>query len=186
MKKSVFFVFIVVGLFVFIIAGLAACTTKPATPEPNATGAPVSDTLSYAFKATYSSDITVPFNPVYAQKVLQVWKMFETGAVDAMKPYFADSVIYDDARGMRFQGPTAKLLDYAKKDIEGLDSMRFDISAWQSSHSNDKNEDWVNIWSTERRYPRKGVPDTVLMQENWKLKDGRVVYFNQYLAKLPK
>ena len=34
--------------------------------------------------------------------------------------------------------------------------------------------------------PKEGHPDTVLMQENWKVKDGLVVYFNQYLAKLPK
>ena len=165
---------------------LAACNTNAGTNGTAATDSHPADTLTYAFKATYSSDWTVPSNPAYAQKVLQVWKMFETAQIEAMKPYFADSVTYDDASGMHFHGPAGELLAYAKKDIEGLDSMRFDISMWQSTHSNDRNEDWVNIWSTERRYPKKGVPDTVLMQENWKLKEGRVVYFNQYLAKLPK
>jgi hypothetical protein len=163
-----------------------SCSSNPGTPVATPQPAAVPDTLSYPFKAIYSSDITVPGNPGYAQKVLQVWKMFETANVAAMKPYFADTVTYEDASGMRFYGPTDKLLAYAKKDIEDLDSMRFDISMWQSSHSNDKHEDWVNIWSTERRYPHKGMPDTVLMQENWRLKDGRIVYFNQYLAKLPK
>ena len=48
----------------------------------------------------------------------------------------------------------------------------------------DKNEDWVNIWSRERRYPKShGKADTVLMQENWKVKDGKVVAFDQYLAR---
>jgi len=62
--------------------------------------------------------------------------------------------------------------------------MRFDIVMWQSAHINDKNEDWVNIWSRERRYPKnKGRADTVLMQENWKVKNGKVVAFDQYLAK---
>jgi hypothetical protein len=141
------------------------------------------DTLTYAYKATYSSDITVPSNPVYAQKVLEVWKMFETVNIEAMKPYFADSVKYDDANGMHFYGPTDKLLAYAKQDVESLDSMRFDIVMWQSAHVNDKNEDWVNIWSRERRYPKHGNPDTVLMQENWQVQNGKVVLFNQYLAK---
>jgi len=169
--------------FLSICLFLSACTTNN-TPETGA--ASVRDTLSYAYKASYSSDFTVPANPVNAQKVLKVWKMFETADIQAMRPYYADTVIYEDASGMRFHGSTEKLLAYAKQDIAGLDSMRFDISAWQSSHSNDRNEDWVSIWSTERRYPKNGHPDTVLMQENWKVRDGLVVYFNQYLAKLPK
>jgi hypothetical protein len=164
---------------------MVACQQDAGTHVlPHAT--PVKDTLRYAFKATYSSDITVPGSALIAQKVLQVWQMFETAQVDSMKPYFADTVTYEDASGMRFHGPTAALLSYAKKDIDGLDSMRFDISVWQSAHLNDKNEDWVDIWSTERRYPKKGAADTVLMQENWRVKNGLVVYFNQYLAKLPK
>src|SRR5476649_783967 len=124
--------------FIATLAMLAACNTKNNT----ITTAPAKDTLTYKYKATYSSDITVPGNPVYAQKVLQVWKMFETANIEAMKPYFADTVKYDDASGMHFYGPIEKLLAYAKKDVESLDSMRFDIVMWQSAHVNDKNEDW--------------------------------------------
>jgi hypothetical protein len=168
-------------LFAFLAVVVAGCDQK--TGSGNA-DAPLKDTLTYTYKATYSSDITVPGNPVNAQKVLQVWKMFETANIQAMKPYFADSVKYDDASGMHFYGPTAKLLAYAKQDIDGLDSMRFDIVMWQSAHINDKNEDMVNIWSRERRYSKKGAKaDTVLMQENWKVKDGKVIGFDQYTAK---
>jgi hypothetical protein len=100
-----------------------ACTTdtaKTADTTPK-------DTLTYAYHALYSSDITVPGDPVIAQRVLTVWKLFETAQIQAMKPYFADSVRYDDAHGMHFYGPTDTLLAYAKTDIDGLDSMRFDI-----------------------------------------------------------
>jgi hypothetical protein len=62
--------------------------------------------------------------------------------------------------------------------------MRFDIVMWQSAHINDKDEDWVNIWARERRYQKGGKKaDTVLMQENWKVKNGKVVAFDEYLAK---
>ncbi len=168
----------------FLLSGgfLVAACNHSTSPD---TVVPAKDTLTYAYKATYSSDISVPGDPVNAQKVLQVWKMFETAKIQEMKPYFADSVKYDDAHGMHFYGPTEKLLGYAKSDIDGLDSMRFDIIAWQSAHVNDKNEDWVNIWSRERRYPKNaGKADTVLMQENWKIKNGKVVSFDQYLAKM--
>ena len=168
-------------LFLLLLACAAFVGCKDKTD--NETNNKTKDTLRYAYKATYSSDVTVPSNPVNAQKVLQVWKMFETMDIQAMKPYFADSVKYNDASGMHFYGPVEKLLAYAKKDVESLDSMRFDIVVWQSAHLNDRNEDWVNIWSRERRYPKKAKPDTVLMQENWRVKNGKVVYFDQYLAK---
>jgi len=171
----------IILLLLLVVSLFAACNTKT---KNDFTTAPSTDTLSYAYKATYSSDITVPGNRLYAQKVLQVWKMFETAKIQEMKPYFADSVKYDDAGGMHFYGPAEKLLAYAKSDIDGLDSMRFDIVMWQSSHINDRNEDWVNIWSRERRYPKKGEKaDTVLMQENWKVKDGKIIAFDQYTAK---
>ena len=171
--KQLFFLFLA-SVFVFF-----ACTSGGSTTA----GVPAKDTLTYAYHALYSSDITVPGDPVIAQKVLTVWKMFETGQIREMKPFFADTVRYDDAHGMHFFGPTDTLLAYAKSDIDGLDSMRFDIVMWQSAHINDRNEDMVNIWSRERRYPKgHGKADTVLMQENWKVKNGRVVGFDQYLA----
>jgi hypothetical protein len=169
--------------FVILIMTFS-CNSVEKKVDNTAVSNPPADTLTYAYRATYSSDITVPGNPVNAQKVLEVWKMFETAKIKEMKPYFADTVKYDDAHGMHFYGPTDQLLAYAKTDIEGLDSMRFDIVMWQSAHVNDRNEDWVNIWSRERRYGKNGgKSDTLLMQENWKVKDGRIVAFDQYLAK---
>jgi hypothetical protein len=176
MTKSIIALVVVVILF--------SCTSVTTQDTAPVAAVPAKDTMTYAYKATYSSDITVPGDPVNAQKVLQVWKMFETAKIEEMKPYFADSVKYDDAHGMHFYGPAEKLLAYAKTDIDGLDSMRFDIVVWQSAHVNDKNEDWVNIWSRERRYGKNGgKADTVLMQENWQVKNGKVVAFDQYLSK---
>jgi hypothetical protein len=149
-------------------------------------GHDLKDTTHYAFTATYSSDLNLATDPAITQEVLHIWKCFETGQIQAMAPYFADTVTYEDAGGMHFHGKSSDLLAYAAKDIADLDSMRFDISMWHSIHVNDKNEDWVNIWSTERRYPKNGSAkaDTFLMQENWKVAGGKVVYFDQYTRKL--
>jgi ABC-type Fe3+-hydroxamate transport system substrate-binding protein len=167
--------------FLFSAALLAACTSTPVQPANH----PAADTTSYAYTATYSSDITVPGDPANAKLVLSIWKMFETAKIQEMRPFFADSVRYDDAHGMHFNGPTDQLLGYAKSDIDGLDSMRFDILMWQNAHVNDRNEDIVSIWSHERRYPKDHAAkaDTVLMQENWKVKNGKVYAFDQYVAK---
>jgi len=103
-----------------------------------------------------------------------------------MKPFYADTVTYDDASGNHYHGPAEGLLAIAKKEMDKLDSLRFDIDMWESVHSNDKNEDWVNIWCRERDYPIAGKPDTVVMYERWMMKDGRVYAFNQLTGKMPK
>jgi hypothetical protein len=175
------------NIFVFACAILLciSCNTNP-QKNNNSNIADAKDTTAYPYKATYSSDLSMQSNPEIAKKVLTVWKMYENKQMDSMQSYYADTVTYDDANGNHFHGASAGLLALAKKEMEKLDSLRFDISSWESIHSNDKNEDWVNIWCAERSYPKNGMPDTTLMYEQWKVKDGKVYYFNQYRAKLPK
>lgn len=169
--------------FVLLFFLAASCNSKN---DAVVDAKPTKDTTTYPYVAQYSSDITVPSHPEIAQKVLTVWKMFESNQIDAMKPYWADSITYHDAGGLNFHGSTNDLLNLAKKDIDGLDSLRFDIIVWESQHINDKNEDWVRIWANERRYAPKMKPDTSMIQENWKVKDGKIVYFDQYKANLHK
>jgi hypothetical protein len=151
--------------------------------ESTASILPAGDTLSYVYKAGYSSDFTVPSNRENTQRVLKVWKFFESNLIDSMRPYFADSLNYQDASGMHYRGSADGLLDIVRNEMKNLDSLRFDIQSWESVHVNDKNEDWVRIWSRERTYPKHGNPDTVLMQENWLIKGGKVDYFDEYKAK---
>jgi len=173
-------------LFLLIAFAFIGCNSNPQQTASASNSSIAKDSLNYPYKAIYSSDLTVPSHPEYAQKVLTVWKMYEKKQMDSMKPYYADTVTYDDANGNHYYGPSTGLLDIAKKEMEKLDSLRFDIDMWESVHSNDKNEDWVNIWCKERAYPKGGKADTSLMFEKWMIKDGRIYYFNQYNAKLPK
>ncbi|HTS45489.1 MAG TPA: hypothetical protein VMH01_13920 [Puia sp.] len=170
------------------LLGLAlfACNSKPNSDLSQGSEALAKDTLHYLYTASYSSDIAVPSHPENAQKVLTVWKMFEKNQIDSMRPYWADTVIYHDASGLNFRGPAETLLAIARDDVKSLDSLRFDISTWESAHANDRNEDWVRIWARERRYSPNGKADTFLMQENWLVKDGKIIYFDQYKARTPK
>ena len=162
-----------------VIAVLLSCNSKDKTVSENKPPNPT-DTLTYAYKATYSSDITVPSHPEIAQMVLNIWKMVQNNQIDSVKKYYADTVNYDNSDGMHFHGSSSELLNYAKKDFDVLDSLRFDISMWQSLHINDRNEDWVYIWAAERRYEKGSKADTSLIHEQWKVENGKITYFNQY------
>jgi len=179
MKK----VFPFAGLIIFFFSCHVAIKENDAKTADQLNG---KDTTAYPYKAIYSSALSMSADPQNAQKVLTVWKMYENKQIDAMKPYYADTVTYDDANGNHYYGPAEGLLTIAKKEMDKLDSLRFDISMWESVHANDKNEDWVNIWCKERSYPKAGKPDTAMMYEKWMIKDGRVYSFNQYYAKYKK
>jgi hypothetical protein len=175
------------------LVGCFACTLLSSIlnscNQPGASGKNADssvDTFSYPFKATYSSNVAISSHPEYLSKVLTIWKMFETKQIGAMKQYFTDTVTYEDASGYTFHGLSDSLLEFARKDVEGLDSLRFDISVWENVHLNDRNEDWVYIWAAERRYPKNDKADTSLIQEQWKITDGRVSFFNQLKGQTPR
>jgi hypothetical protein len=164
---------------------LFSCNSKNNSEVAGNTGK-TSDTLTYTYKATYSSDVTVPSKPEIGQMVLNVWKMFEDKQIDSLKKYYADTVIYENSDGYYFHGPVDSLLNFARADVKALDSLRFDISMWQSLHVNDRNEDWVYIWAAERRYEKGEKADTSLIHEQWKVENGKVSYFNQYKKRLSR
>jgi hypothetical protein len=169
-----------------LIFAIAAFLALQACREKNTAsgrGDLPAEAMTFPYKAGYSSDFILSSNPANAQRVLKVWKFFESDLIDSMRPYFADTVIYQDATGMRFQGSPDSLLGMVRDEMKSLDSLRFDIQSWESVHASDRNEDWVRIWARERVYPRQGKPDTTLMQENWLVVGGRVAYFDQYKAK---
>src|SRR3981081_3261925 len=146
-------------IFASTIILFASCNTN--SKKENVSNAIlIKDTTTYPYRAIYSSDLAMQSNPDNAKRVLTVWKMYENKAMDSMKSYYADTVTYDDANGNHFQGSPEGLLAIAKEEMAKLDSLRFDISMWESVHANDKNEDWVNIWCKERSYPKNGKPDT--------------------------
>jgi hypothetical protein len=178
MKQILF----VIGISILLFS----CNAKNDTDNTGEKSNKNKDTTSYAYKATYSSDVTIPSKPEFAQIVLTVWKMFESNQIDSMRKYYADTVTYDMVNGMRFYGSSKDLLEFARKDIAELDSLRFDILMWQSVHINDKNEDWVYIWARERRYDKHGKADTSLIHEQWKIENNKVTYFNQFEAKPAK
>jgi membrane protease YdiL (CAAX protease family) len=57
------------------------------------------DTVSYPYKAIYSSDVIASSNNENLKKVLSIRKLFETNQIEAMKQYYADTVTYEDAGG---------------------------------------------------------------------------------------
>ena len=176
----------VLGLFLIPLC-FAACTSS--TPDTRATVAKDSVTAAppviLPYTASYSSNF-VPGKQADVLTVLNSYKTWETNDMKGLRATCGDSLEMVFSNGASIKGRTDSLMKIISKYRDSLSSVQITLIAWTSNHSVDKNEDWVNIWCRERDYPKAGKADTTLMFEKWMLKDGRIYYFNQYYAKLPK
>lgn len=132
------------------------------------------------YKAGYSSDFKIG-NPVYAKKVLELWKDWDDNTFDK-HDYFADTVVIHLPDSMMVKGK-AQSLEGAKKHRGGMTSAVSVVHAWVSLHSNDKNQDVVAIWGTETdTWPDGKVEKRDLHEVWWFNKDGKVTEMRQWAA----
>jgi hypothetical protein len=138
------------------------------------------DTITYPYKAAYSSALEIGKSE-NAKLILDIWKAYENNKLENTKSVWADSVILQ-FEGFTFHGNAAKALEGAIKDRAQYTSVIDTVVAWAPLHSTDRNEDWVAIWGNEYTVNKKGKKDTIDIHEIWQLKDGKVAYMAQYKA----
>lgn len=165
-------------LLVYTAVSLIACNQHHTDKRTAA-----KDNIIYPFRAAYSSNLQVGSDPENAKRMMQVWKFMEQGKPDSVRNIFADTLIFESAEGARYITPADSLVRQMKLYSMAIDSVRYDVNVWQTTHFPDTNDDWVNIWAIQRTYPKSGKPDTVKIQENWRMKKGRCVFINQYKAR---
>ncbi len=165
-----------------IAALFSSCNQNTAPAEKTDAMAAKPDSLSYAFKAGYSSSFTIG-EAAHAKIVLDIWKAYDDNNLAATKPFWADSVTMQFAEGFTFKGGIDSLLAGGKKDREQYSSVVDSVDAWIPLHSTDKNEDWVGIWAREYTTTVKGKKDTMDIHEIWQFKNSKVVYVAQYKGK---
>ena len=164
-----------------IAALFVACNTNPAPAKTDAT-APAPDSTVYPFKARYSSNFSMG-TPANAKMVLDLYKEFDDNNLDQSKDVWADSVTMEFASGFMVHGSRDSVLAGAKMERGRYTMVMDSIDAWMPLHSNDKNEDWVAVWTREYSTTLKGKNDTTDLNELWHLKNGKVDYMLQYSGK---
>ncbi|HXL55976.1 MAG TPA: nuclear transport factor 2 family protein [Chitinophagaceae bacterium] len=166
-------------LFIIVVSMIyATCTNKSATTNESGTAASTSD--SFPFKASYSSNFT-PVKASTIKDVLDWYKAWETGDMNALKNHFADSVTMNFPDGGKFSGTRDSLMYYASRFRDSLSKVEFDFVAWVGNHSVDKNEDWLNVWYKEIDTYKTGKIDSAYYQDDNRLsKDGKVDFIDSH------
>ncbi len=173
-------------LIVIFLAPLffASCTSS--TPDASsAAGKDSAQAVSLPYTATYSSSF-VAGKPADVATVLNSYKAWQDGDMAAMKTVFGDSVMMIFPSGFVFNNTLDSLIKDAKKVRDSLSKVDLTFYAWTSNHSVDKNEDWVNVWYKEIDTYKTGKVDSMVYQDDNRLKDGKIVWVSSHEQKLKK
>jgi hypothetical protein len=163
---------------------LASCKDKKAddkTSESNkATGS--GDKITYPYTPEYSSDMSLG-DPNHSKLVLDLLKAWDDNKLDDMRSYFADTVHTSFVDGSKFDGPADSLVAGGKALRASFSSVQTKVDAWMPVHVNDKNEDYVLVWS--RDYSTKdGMVDSTASHTYWEIKNNKIAGWHEFQAKL--
>lgn len=178
--KQLFFTMVIAAIF------LLACSNEKKTDEQATAGAAEKKetaAVSYPYKAEYSSDFSIG-DPNHSKMVLDLYKMWEEGKIDEMKPLLADSVFIDVFDGNKFNNAADSFITFAKQMRAGYKSSMPAFDGWIPVHSNDKNEDYVLVWSRDYWTTTDGKSDSLRAHAYFLIKNNKVAGWSEFSQKL--
>ncbi len=160
---------------------IAACNSN--TGNAPAIAKSAGPALTMPFTPTYSTDFVLGSDS-NSLAVLNSYKAWEDGNMDALKNTFADTALFLFPNGYIFRGSNDSLMKMASKMRDSLSKVELKFSVWLPTHFNDKNADWVSVWYTEIDTYKTGKVDSAYFQDDNELKDGKIVYVDSKMRKL--
>jgi hypothetical protein len=167
------------------VAILAACNSNEpsATAEtPNSGSDSTTHEINSPYPVNYSSKFTTG-DPKNAESVLNLWKIWESGDLSAVKDIFADRLTLHLSDGSMMSGPRDSVIASGQKYRSSLASSVSSVDAIMAVKSTDKDENWALIWGKEINTDKKGKVDSSYLQETWRFnKDGKTDMMYQFRA----
>jgi ketosteroid isomerase-like protein len=118
--------------------------------------------------------------------VLDVYKAWEQKDSAVFAASFADSAVMDMPDARRISLTRGSAYVRLSKARSKYDSISNKIVAAYALHNDDQNTDWVMVMTYNKWIYKDGVKDSALYWDNWRLKDGKIVYLNSLEQAPPK
>jgi hypothetical protein len=180
MKRLLYF------FMVFAIVLIWSCKNSgKSAPATDSTNAASTDTITYPYKATYTSSVTIG-SPKNSQLTLQSYKDWEDNHLNNAPAYFADTVTMILPSGSVFKLGRDSLVKVFQKFRDSLTTSKIEIHAWTSLHSTDKNEDWVNVWYKQTDHYKIGKIDSAIYEDDNRIVNGKIDYVSSKMQKFKK
>lgn len=178
---------------VLILFLLPICLVSCSGGSSNEAAAPAKDSVAAApapaadlpYKADYSSDFG-PGKESDVATTLANYKAWENNDMKGLRATLGDSSTLIFPSGFVLTGKSDSLVGLATKFRDSLSKVDILIHAWTSNHSNDRNEDFVNVWYKETDHYKTGKVDSAEYEDVNRLKDGKIVWTTSYKQNIKK
>jgi hypothetical protein len=169
--------------YFFILTIHLSCSGGNAGDKNSKNGSPgIGDSL--LFKPVYSSEF-VPGKQNDIAVVLKVFRAWENNDMKVIKDNFTDSVELFFPTGDIFKNTIDSFIKIASAYfIDSLNKKEIIFYSWIADHSVEKNEDWVRIWYKEIDSYKNGQIDSIELQDDNLMKNGKIEKVYSHMRKL--
>ncbi|HEY5463438.1 MAG TPA: hypothetical protein VIJ95_09285 [Hanamia sp.] len=174
MKKYIF-------ICISLVVAIAACQNKQqSTTSTTAT----TSNIQLPYTATYAIDFNNNVSDSDLLVVLNSYKDWETGDVNALRSTMGDSVTVNGANGFKFSGLTDSLMNDWKTMRDSLSSVKITMDVWLKNHSVKDGHDFINVWYKEIDTFKTGKVDSANYEDDNGVKDGKIVWYSSHRQQL--
>lgn len=117
-------------------------------------------------------------NSENSQLIVNTYKAWDSDSTGAMSTYFGDTTRFDLPDGRRFTTTNNTIeatLRKWRKNYKHTSNIPFSLI---SLHNKDLDQQWVIAWTWNKWTDTDGIKDSMFYCDNWRLKDGKIVYLN--------
>nr|MCU0386728.1 nuclear transport factor 2 family protein [Flavihumibacter sp.] len=117
-------------------------------------------------------------DPQLAGTIANLYQAWDSDSPTDMASYLADSTVFDWPNGVRVSTNKETVEAVLRKWRNTYSSTTNTPFSLISLHNIDRNQDWVIAWVWNKWQTKDGKKDSMLVCDNWLLKNGKVVYLN--------
>jgi hypothetical protein len=163
---------------------IASCTNNKTTDEQSV----VADSAAKSQPAATEQLSSLPPFVIYrnweqgdaenSQLIINTYKAWDSDSTGTMSSFFGDTTRFDLPDGRRFTTTNSTIestLRKWRKNYKETTNIPFSLI---SLHNKDLDQQWVIAWTWNKWSHADGSKDSMLYCDNWRLKDGKIVYLN--------
>jgi ketosteroid isomerase-like protein len=150
-----------------------------AVPTDAPTVKAVEPAVEMPYTATYSSNFTQDVPEAEVKTVLDSYKYWASGDVDALGNLMGDTATIEGADGSTMHLSNADLKKFWKLHRDSLSSVKVNMEAWTKIRS-DKGDNIVLTWYKEYDAYKTGKVDSATYHDINVVKNGKIVVYSTY------
>lgn len=172
MKKIFFIVFVLPFAFL-------SCNSKYQTKD-DTTASKTESSISLPYEASYTTDFTKNVPDSELLVVLNSYKAWENGDMNALRATMGDSMIVNGSNGYKFAGLTDSLMKYLQSARDSLSSVKITMEVWLKNHSVKDSNNYINVWYKEIDTYKSGKIDSAGFEDDNGLRNGKIAWYSSH------